>query len=32
VAAIANGACAGNLVENVLAARIDILRKNRLND
>lgn len=32
VAAVANGACTGNLVENVLAARIDILRKNRLND
>ena len=31
-AAVANGACTGNLVENVLAARIDILRKNWLND
>ena len=30
--AVANGACAGDLVENVLAARINILRKNRLND
>ena len=32
VTAVANGACAGNLIEYVLAARIDILRKNRLND
>src|SRR5512144_1034166 len=28
--AIANGACAGNLVINILAARIDILRKHEL--
>ena len=29
--AVANGACARNLVENILAARIDVLRKHVLN-